>query len=104
MKKRILTALLVAAMVLSLVACGKKTLISISFGNIGDYDIVQVPKGFENLGMVDNVLKMTVKKDGEYPFVIKTTDGTEYSFVVKYEKGATTVETEDDLEYMVGVE
>lgn len=104
MKKRIIALLLVLIMALSLSACGRKKVITVACGGIGDYEVVKVPDGLENLAIADNVIKMTVKKDGEYPFVVRIDDGREFSFVVKYAKGSVSVEAAEGMDIIAGVE
>lgn len=103
MKKRIVIALVMVAMLLSLAGCARKTTVSITINNIGDFEISKVPAGFENLSTVDNTVKITVKKDGEYPITVKAEDGKEYTVVLKYEKGVAYVESEE-LDLIAGVE
>lgn len=103
MKKRIMTALVILAMVLSLAGCVRKTTICVTVGDIGDYDIVQIPEGFKNLSKQDYTVKMTVDKEGEYPLVIRADDGKEYTIVVGYKDGVASVDA-GELNCIAGVE
>lgn len=102
MKKRMIAVLLVLAMILTFAGCSKKTTIVISFTEIESFEIVQIPESIENLSHNENSVSVTVKKDGEYPIVIKTEDGTEHTLNIKYEKGTAYVDA-GDLECISGV-
>lgn len=103
MKKRIAVMLMVIVMVLSFAGCAKRTMITVKLPDIGEFEIVQKPDKFLALGSTEDSVKITVNEYGDYPFVVKTDDGTEYSFVVKYEKSGTSVDA-GDLTCWVGVE
>lgn len=104
MKKRMIIALVLVAMLLSLAGCARKTTVSISLPSLGDYDIVTIPEGFANLGKQDGTMKLTVKKYGEYPIVIKAEDGTEHTIQVTYDKDGVTVTAGEGLDLIAGVE
>lgn len=101
--KKVIAALLILAMVLSLAGCARKTAVSIEIMDVGDIELVQIPRGLEGLSAAGHTVHMIVKKDGSYPFVIRADDGREYSFVMTYEKRTTVVETSDDVQYAVRV-
>lgn len=104
MKRKIIALLLVVIMVLSLAACGRKKVVTVALGGVGDYELVKIPEGLENLSTVENVIKMTIKKDGDYTFVVRTDDGQDISFVVSYAKGSVSVSTDAAVDVIAGIE
>lgn len=95
MMRKIAALLLVVAMVLTFAGCAKKVTVSVEVTNIGDFEIAKIPEGFASLGLVERTINLAVKKDGEYPLVLKGEDGTEHTLLIKYEKGTVTTEAED---------
>lgn len=105
MKKRIVTILLVLIMMLGLVGCGKKPTVRISVDGIGDYRVTQVSREFKNYSVdSDNVISLTLKKEGVFPVVVMGEDGTEYSFTISYDDGKVEVSSEDDITVNMEVE
>ena len=105
MKKRIVTILLVLIMMLCLVGCGKKPTVRISVDGIGDYNVTQVSREFKNYSVdSNNVINVTLKKEGVFPFVLMGEDGKEYSFTLSYDDGVVRVSTEDDITINMEVE
>lgn len=98
MKKKIAVVLLVLIMVLCLVGCGKKPTVRISVDGIGDYSVTQVSREFKNYSVdSDNVISLTLKKEGVFPIVVMGEDGTEYSIELSYEDGKVEVSSEADI-------
>ncbi len=103
MKKRILTVALIFTLLLALTGCGNKSEITVSLGGIGDYEVTEIPSGLENYSADGNVIKVTVKKNGNYDFKVKDEDGKEYSFTLKYENKKVEAQTDDDMAVNVGM-
>lgn len=106
--KKFIGILLIAAMLLTLAACGnsglpisKKKTITIEVTNIGNYEVVQTLDNAADLSIEGNVIKLTVENDADYPFIVRDESGTEYSFVIVYKDGSVDIKTEDDLEITV---
>lgn len=97
MRKRILIILLVLVMMMNFVGCAKKTSVHISVEGIGNYTLMQIPKGFKNFAINDNDIDVTVKKEGVYTFYLKGEDGKEYSFNLSYYDGKVGVSSKDEL-------
>lgn len=102
MKKRIIALLLLAVMLLSLSACGSKRVLSLAVSGIGAFELVETPSGLENIEAQNNVITVTVSKDGQYPFVIRADDGREYTFTLVVEKGSALVEAPEGISISLG--
>lgn len=102
MKKRIIVALILVAMLFSLAACAKKTTICITFADIDGFEIIQAPSGMVSLSSDENTIYLTVKNDGQYPITIKADDGNEYTIAIAYEKGTANVDA-GDLSVIAGL-
>lgn len=103
MKKRILTAALIFTLLLAVTGCGNKSEITISLGGIGDYEVTEIPSGLVNYSTDDDVIKITVEKNGNYDFKVKDEDGKEYSFTLKYENKKVEAQTDDDIAVNLGM-
>ena len=103
MKKRILTAALIFTLLLAVTGCGNKSEITISLDGIGDYEVTEIPSGLVNYSTNDNVITVTVKKNGNYDFKVKDEDGKEYSFTLKYEDKKVEAQTDDDIAVNLGM-
>ncbi len=103
MKKRILTAALIFTLLLAVTGCGNKSEITISLDGIGDYEVTEIPSGLVNYSTNDNVITVTVKKNGNYDFKVKDEDGKEYSFTLKYENKKVEAQTDDDIAVNLGM-
>ena len=103
MKKRILTAALIFILILTVTGCGNKSEITISLGGVGDYEVTEIPSGLVNYSTNDNVITVTIKKNGSYDFKVKGEDGKEYSFTLKYENKKVEAQTDDDMAVNVGM-
>lgn len=102
MKKKLIALALALMMLLSLAGCGKKTTLHMTVDGIGNYEVTQIPAGFDSYNVVDNTIDVTVKKDGVYTFVVTAEDGQEYSFTLNYSNGTAAVEADDGLSVVVG--
>ena len=103
MKKRILTAALIFILILTVTGCGNKSEITISLGGVGDYEVTEIPSGLVNYSTNDNVITVTVKKNGSYDFKVKGEDGKEYSFTLNYENKKVEAQTDDDIAVNLGI-
>ncbi len=105
MKKKITAVILLAALVLSMTGCGNKSVLHISVEGIGDYEVVQIPTGTVNYSKTDEEgITMTVKKNGEYAFVVRGDDGQKYAFTLNYQDGNAEIQTEDNITVKLSVE
>lgn len=105
MRKKITAIALLIVLVLSMTGCGNKSVVHISVEGIGDYEVLQFPSDCVNYSKtVDDGITITVKKDGDYDFVVQGDDGEKHSFTVKYQDGDTEVQTNDDITVNLSVE
>lgn len=51
----------------------------------------------------DDVITVTVKKNGNYDFKVKDEDGKEYSFTLKYQDKKAEAQTDDDIAVNLGM-
>lgn len=98
MKKWILPITLVTALIFCLTGCGNKSEIFISFDGIEDYELVEIPSDVVNLSHTDEGITVTVKKNGNYDFVLTDADGKEYSFTLKYQNKKAEIVTDSDVD------
>lgn len=91
MKKKIAVILLVVAMLLSFAGCSTQKNVTLTILEPGTYEVVKYPDNCKDAAFQNGTLTMSVSKYGDYPIVIKGEDNTEYTIVIKYEKGVTTV-------------
>ncbi len=104
MRKSILAAALTLILTLSVAGCGNKSVITISLGGIDDYEVTEIPSGLVNYSTTDDVIRVTVKKNGNYDFKVKDKDGKEYSFTLKYQDKTAEAQTDDDIAVNLGIE
>ena len=97
MRKWIVSIVLIVAVVFSLTGCGNKSEIFISLEGIGDYEMVEIPTEVENFSHTEDGMTVTVKKNGNYDFVIKDNDGKEYTFTLKYQDKKAEVTTDSGI-------
>ena len=102
-KKMTSRLLVIAAASLALTGCAKKVTINAIVDGIGDYDIVSMPTNTVNGTINEDVLTITVKKDGDYSFVLKGEDGNEHTVTIKYYNGEVSADTEDGVTVNLGV-
>ena len=97
MKKWILSIALIVVLAVGMTGCGNKSEISISVDGIDSYEMVEIPSDVENFSHTEDGITVTVKKNGNYNFVIKDADGTEYAFTLKYQDKKAEVSSDSDI-------
>ena len=95
--KKIAIALILMMMMIVLTGCGNKAEIAMSFQDFSDYEVTEIPQGLENCFKGEEVLTVTVKKNGEYPFIIRDDTGIEHSFTLIYKNKTAEVQSEENL-------
>lgn len=102
-KKIFILGLLVVTMGMMLVGCGKKKTVTLTVGGIGDVELAGIPEGTLNGSTSGDALTVSLKKEGDYDFVLRGEDGKEYTVTIKYHDGAVEGVTDDGLELGVAV-
>lgn len=97
MKKGIWTIALLIILAFAVTGCGNKSEICISVEGIEDYEVSKIPEGLVNYSTTDDKIIVTVKKNGNYDFVLTDKEGNEYSFTLKYQDKTVEAQTEDDI-------
>lgn len=97
MKNKIALGLVLLTMMMSAVGCAKETKVHFKAEGIGDYEIMNIAEGVESFSMQDNDITVTVKKDGDYDFILKGDDGKTYTVVLSYHDGKAEVKSKDNI-------
>lgn len=96
-------ALLAGAIAIGLciAGCSSSMKLHMDVNGIGDYEVIECPKDFGKYSKQDNEIEVTVKKDGDYKFVVKGEDGQEHTFTLKVHDGKAEI-AETDLSITLG--
>lgn len=96
-KKWILCLTCMIILIFGITACDRKSEIFISVENMENYTITEYPTGTVNTSHTDDGISVTVKKDGDYVFVLEDADGNNYNITLTYKDKTATVEADEHL-------
>lgn len=97
-------AIVLLALVICLTGCGGKAVLRLSVEGVGDYEMVQLPADLVNFSKTDeDGMTVTVKRDGDYRFVLRDESGQEHAFILRYQAGKAEAQAEDGLIVQVSV-
>lgn len=100
MKKKLLSLLLIAMMVMTLGGCvKKKTTVKILIEDYRNFEALSFPKGTVGR-IVDDYLVIELSKDGEYDCAIETDDDRRCDIHISYKDGVAVV-TSENMETLV---